>query len=237
MRSNVLNKKRNDDKYCFIRSILVSLHPCDNDHSKRVSNYKQQFDELNIQGFDFSNGFKSGYVHKFEKLNNLSIKIFEINFNQDKGKRKHNLIPTEIIKNDSDKVIDLKINRNLYVPNKKINVPYEDHHKNFIYRQCLYSYTIENGFLDQKQNCGDDNTCTIRTSSESHLYWKKKHFHKNPLNFRSNADFEADNEVDGSSLGNKTTNIYKQNPVLNGYYMICEKENVLESGYYESPLG
>ena len=123
LRSNVLNKKRNDDKYCFIRSILVSLHPCDNDHSKKVSNYKQQLDELNIQCFDFSNGFKCGDVHKFEKLNNLSIKIFELNFNQDKGKRKHNLIPTEIIKNDSDKVIDLKLNRNHYVLNKKINVP------------------------------------------------------------------------------------------------------------------
>ena len=35
----------------------------------------------------------------------------------------------------------------------------------------------------------------------------------------------------------KTTNIYKQNPVLNGYYTIPELEDVLESGYYESPLG
>ena len=48
-----------------------------------------------------------------------------------------------------------------------------------------------------------------------HLYWQK-HFHKNQLYFRIIADFEADNEIDGSSLGNKTTNIYKQNPVLNG---------------------
>ena len=51
------------------------------------------------------------------------------------------------------------------------------------------------------------------------------------------ADFEADNEVDGSNIGNKTTNIYKQNPVLNGYYIITELDDVLESGYYESPLG
>ena len=38
-------------------------------------------------------------------------------------------------------------------------------------------------------------------------------------------------------MGNKTTNIYKQNPVLNGYHIISELEDVLESGYYESPLG
>ena len=66
---------------------------------------------------------------------------------------------------------------------------------------------------------------------------KKKHFHKNPLDFRFIADFEADNEMENSSVGNKTTNIYKQTPVLNGYYIISELEDVLKSGYYESPLG
>ena len=66
---------------------------------------------------------------------------------------------------------------------------------------------------------------------------KEKLFHKNPLYFRTIADFEADNEIDGSSFGNKTTNTYKQNPVLNGYYIISELEGVLETGNYESPLG
>ena len=50
-------------------------------------------------------------------------------------------------------------------------------------------------------------------------------------------EFKADSEVDGSSLSNKTTNIYKQNPVLDGYYILSEVEDVLESAYYESPLG
>ena len=63
----------------------------------------------------------------------------------------------------------------------------------------------------------------------------KKHYHKNPLYFRIIADFEADNEIDGSNVGNKTIKVYKQNPILNGYYIISELENVLGSGYYESP--
>ena len=66
---------------------------------------------------------------------------------------------------------------------------------------------------------------------------KKKHFHKNPLYFKNIADFEADNEIDGSNKGNKTSNFYKQNPVVIGYYIISELEDVLESGYYKSPLG
>ena len=38
-------------------------------------------------------------------------------------------------------------------------------------------------------------------------------------------------------MGIETTNIYKQNPVLNGYRVVSELEDVLQSGYYKSPLG
>ena len=69
------------------------------------------------------------------------------------------------------------------------------------------------------------------------IYIGKKHFHKNPLYFRVYADVEADNEKDNSIIGNKTTIIYKQNPVLNGYHIVSELEDVLKSEYYKSPLG
>ena len=68
------------------------------------------------------------------------------------------------------------------------------------------------------------------------IFIGKKHFHKRPLYFRIISDFKADSEIDNSNVGNKTTNIYKQNPVLNGYYVISELEIILKSGYYESPL-
>ena len=66
---------------------------------------------------------------------------------------------------------------------------------------------------------------------------RKKHFHGNPLYFRINADFEADKKNDNTHISNKTTNIYKQNPVLNGYYIISDLEDVLKSDYYKSPIG
>ena len=87
-----------------------------------------------------------------------------------------------------------------------------------------------------KQKCGDDDITTIKTSNESHCLWKK-HFHKNPLCFRIYADFEADTQKDNSIIGNKTTNIYKQNPMLNGYRIESDLEDVLTSGYHKSPLG
>ena len=38
-------------------------------------------------------------------------------------------------------------------------------------------------------------------------------------------------------MGDKTTHIYKQNPVPNGYHIESELEDVLQSGYYKYPLG
>ena len=90
--------------------------------------------------------------------------------------------------------------------------------------------------MKHEQKCGEDNISTFKTSNESHIYWKKL-FHKNPLFFRIYADFEADNEKDDSTIGNKTTKNYKQNPVLNGYRIVSELEDVLKSGYYKSLLG
>ena len=51
------------------------------------------------------------------------------------------------------------------------------------------------------------------------------------------AHFEADNDIETSSVGNKATNIYIQNPACNYYYIISELDDVLKSEFYESPLG
>ena len=236
LRSNTILNVENNDKYCFLWSILAWLHPCNNNHPNRVSNYIQYFNELNIHDFDFTNGFKCRDVHKFNELNNLSVNIFELVFYRDDNEWKHKLLPIEISKNNSDRVIDLAIYKNHYVLVKKLNVFLGDHNKKFICRRCLSSYTSENMLIKHKPRCENNEITSIKTSNESHIFWKK-HFHENPLYFRIYADFEADNEEDNTSIGNKTTNIYKQNPVLNGYQIISELENVLKSEYYKSPLG
>ena len=50
---------------------------------------------------------------------------------------------------------------------------------------------------------------------------------KTPLFFANYADFEADTDKDNSSIGNKTTNIYRQNQEPNGYRTESELEDVL----------
>ena len=114
LRSNAILNIENNDKNCFIWSIIASLHPCNNNHSNRVSNYRKFFNDLNLEGFDSTIGFKCSDVHKFNELNNLSLNMFELNFYQDQNKWRHKLIPIEISKNTSDRFIDLAIYKNHY---------------------------------------------------------------------------------------------------------------------------
>ena len=71
----------------------------------------------------------------------------------------------------------------------------------------------------------------------NHIYLGKNIFIKIICLCRINADFEADNEKDNSRVGNKTTNIYKQNPIPNAYRIVSELEDALQSGYHKSSLG
>ena len=166
LRSSALLNIKNDDKYCFLWSILAKLHPISdskNGHATRVSNYVPYINELNIEGFDFSNGFKCSDMYRFEKLNNLSINIYELGFDQDK----HKLIPVEISKNESDKVIGLLFYKNHYVLIKKLNVFIGKHDCKYICRKCLNSYTTHNMIIKHKKICQENQQLT---TSLIHIY-------------------------------------------------------------------
>ena len=98
--------------------------------------------------------------------------------------------------------------------------------------EFVYKWKI---VIETKLKCEDIKITSIKTSNELYLQWKKL-WHKNLLYFRIYADFEADNEKGKSSLGSKTTTLYKQNPVLNGYHIKSELEDILKNGYHKSPL-
>ena len=176
LRSSVILMVEKDEKYCFLWSILAYSHPCKNIHPNRVSNYKPCFNELNIEGFDFANGFKCTDVHRCEKLKIFTINIFELSFCQDQKKWRHKLIPIEITKKDSDRFIDLSIYINQYVPFEKLNVYSGDHRKSFVCRRCLNSFTSENMLKIHKPNCENNDITTIGKSSISHFH-RKKQFH------------------------------------------------------------
>ena len=194
LRSSAILNIENDDEYCFLWSILAHLHPCQNSHPNRVSNYKKYFDELKIDGIDFSNGFRSSDVLNFEKMNNLSINIFELKFYQEETKWKHKLIPIEISTNKSEKVIDLLIYKNHYALIKKLHVFLGNHNSQFVCRRCLSCFKVENVLENHIERCNQQEITFINVSKESHLKWDK-HFHKVPIYFRIYGDFECNNKM------------------------------------------
>ena len=175
-------------------------------------------------------GFKTTDVKRFESTNKLSINIYELKFNLEGENWKHKLVPVEISSSKNDTEIDLMIYENHYVLIKKLHTFIGNPKRNFISRRCLSC--IEHDFVlkKHKERREQQDFTAIRFFSDKHLTWKK-HYRKVPLYFRKNADFECNNEKDNSIMGEKTTNIYKQNPVCNGYYIVSDMTEVLAKEY------
>ena len=70
-------------------------------------------------------------MHRFEKLNILSIIIYELDFYQDGDNSEHKVSPV-IIKNESDEVFDLLIYKNHYALIKKLHVLLGNHNKSLV---------------------------------------------------------------------------------------------------------
>ena len=227
LKTQALLNIQNKDKLCFLWSILAHLHPCKNGHPERTSSYVEYFNELNIDGFDFTNGFKTSDVKRFETANNLSINIFELKFNLE---GKHKLVPIELSKNEHETTIDLLIYKNHYVLIKKLHTFIGNSKSKFICRRCLSCFEHEHVLMKHKDRCEQQDFTAIKLPLDKQLNWKK-HYQKIPLYFRIYADFECNNSPVESNVGLHTTNIYKQNLVCNGYYIVSNLPSVLQSGY------
>ena len=160
----------NDFKTCFLLSTLAGLHPCKTINPYRVSKYRQYSDELNLQRFDFTNGFNCSDVFVFENSNNLSLNFFELSFYQDKSESKQRLKPIEKSKNESEEFFDCLISTHHFALIKGLLVFSGKLNFSFFYRRCLSSYSCQNVLLKDKQCCSQQEITSIGTSNACHLY-------------------------------------------------------------------
>ena len=131
-------------------------------------------------------------------------------------------------KSISDKDVHLLIYEN-HVLIRKFRVFFGKYDSKNTCRRCLSSYSRQNVSIKHQQGYSQQEKTSVKTSNESHLYWKK-YFHKKPISLRIYADFEVDSEIDNSNIGNETIYIYKQNPVRNGCFIKSELNDVHKSG-------
>ena len=163
----------NDAEYCFLWSVLAYLHTCKNSNTNRVSNYRKHFEKWNNRGFNFTIGIQRSDMHKLEKLKNLSIQKFELNFYQDQKNWKHRVIPIEISKNESDRVVDLLFYKNLSILIERVYIFSGNHKCIFVCRRCFSFYKSRNTIIKNKQRCQEQVIASVRTSNQSHLHWKE----------------------------------------------------------------
>ncbi|CAC5357663.1 unnamed protein product [Mytilus coruscus] len=71
--SHSITNIKNEDRKCFLWSVLAALHPVER-NLDRVSHYMKYEDSLNLTGIDFPVSLPK--FEKFEKQNNLSINVF-----------------------------------------------------------------------------------------------------------------------------------------------------------------
>ncbi|CAG2255206.1 unnamed protein product [Mytilus edulis] len=71
--SHSITNITNEDRKCFLWSVLAALHPVER-NPDCVSHYMKYEDSLNFTGIDFPVSLSK--VEKFEKQNNLSINVF-----------------------------------------------------------------------------------------------------------------------------------------------------------------
>ena len=237
IRSNAILNIQNNDSYCFLWSILASIHPVNKD-PQRVSKYITYKNELNIADIDFTNGMKITDIDKFEKLNNqLSINVFEYTEDEDND---YKLVPLYISKNiENRRIIDLILYKNHYILLKKLHVFIGKHDNSYVCRNCLSSYSVQSELITHKKLCGNKNKSVYIPSKETHVRWNK-YYQKMPIYSIIIADFEARNEpiINRDNDTTKTIDVCKQIPSCNGLFIINKINDMpIEMGYYTSPFG
>ena len=85
LRSSAILNIQNNDTYCFVWSIWLVFILVKTIILTEFQIIINILIKINIDGFDFTNGFNCSDVHNFIAINNLSVNIYELNFYQDKN--------------------------------------------------------------------------------------------------------------------------------------------------------
>ena len=179
---SIINIK-NNDQYCFLWCILAQLYPVEN-HKDRISKYIVHLNKLNLKGLEFPMKVKD--IPKFENLNNLNIKVFELTGNV--------LTPIHVNKNYLQPQIDLLLYENHYCLITRLHcLINKDSHMRWVCRRCLTAFSSEPVLVDHMERCIKQQPTKISFSYKDHLNFEDHHM-KIPLPTRVYADFECINQ-------------------------------------------
>ncbi|CAK1598078.1 unnamed protein product [Parnassius mnemosyne] len=247
LKKAVINVK-NKDYFCFKWALLSALYPV-NKHTDRVSSYVKHANKLKFDGISFP--VKISDIAKVEKLNDISINVFGLEYN--KEKRCNSIVgPLFLTKCRKDRHINLLFfskdtkNHYCYIKNlsrlvsKQIS---KDGHIMYICEACLLRFPSQERLNNHEQyDCA--HICTVLPNSET---LKKKNWFGQPISndkikfdsyekklkipFVVYADFEAFLKPIESCSNDPskpfTHNIQKHEVHSFGYYIKCSYDDKL----------
>lgn len=250
----VINVKNNDNE-CFRWAILSGLHPTNN-NPHRLTNYLAHKNELKFTNLSFP--IKITDINKFEKLNNLSINVFTLDYDSETKKNKV-VGPLYFTKDRKARHVNLLYITNgvnghyCYIKNLSRLVSSQfltKHNQIYFCDGCLLNFTSNENLKKHQEN----DCFHIRTKLPSENDTKKNWFNElTPANqvyfnnyerklrlpFVVYADFEAFlNPISGCSnnpSNSSTSNIHKHEVYSFGYYIKCSYNDSLSQ--YRSYTG
>ena len=196
---------QNEDKKCFLWSIISCLHPTEDiTHSYRLSTYQKYAALYTIDQYPVT----IKMIPKIEKVNNLKINVFELiqlpNTKGDKIKD-YTLEALYLSKNYyDDNVIDLlyykKDDNEHYMWLKQIDLFFREgnnvqNNKIYLCKKCLSKFTTENALIKHKELCENHDFCKMIMPTEKDYKLKfTNHKFKNIVPFVIYGDFESLNK-------------------------------------------
>ncbi|XP_072931917.1 uncharacterized protein [Epargyreus clarus] len=246
VRKAVINVQ-NADNMCFKWALLSALYPTTS-KSNRVSSYSMHSNKLNFNGISFP--VKLSDVPKIEKLNNISINIFGLEYNREK--KIHDvigpLIMTKFRKSVHINLLYLKKGLNAhfcYIKNMSRLVSKQisnQEHAIFLCDGCLLHFPTQQRLDDHQENdCAHIKT-NIPDGTKTLKDWFGKPAANNKIKFENfnnklklpfviYADFEAFlkpiNVCSNDPSRSYTENIQKHDVYSFGYYIKCSYDDTL----------
>ncbi|KAB0804470.1 hypothetical protein PPYR_01440 [Photinus pyralis] len=254
MPSFILAKKavvnvRNNDKFCFLWSIVAALNPVTK-HVDRVSSYPHFDDILKRESIQFP--IKITDIKKFEQLNHLSINLYCV--------VKKKVLPFMLSgKTDGRKTVNLLVlsSNNQSPPNNNNNNGNDYYHyawiknmsalfssqlsnrghKKFFCYTCLNHFSSSDLLDKHSKRCHQVNKCSIRMPNSNNDTEKYVEFtrysHMEKVPFAIYADLETILEkCDNSTpLQGVATALYQSHiPFSIGFYLKCSYDEELATG-------
>ncbi|XP_046735002.1 uncharacterized protein LOC124404714 [Diprion similis] len=238
----------NNDSYCLLRSVTAALFPANNSHPDRVSSYPHFSSVLRYDGLNFPMSLDQ--IPKFEKLNDLSINVYSIDYT-DKKRMNSEIVPVYLSRSKSDKpvihllMLETEIDNDddddgddgmeNYTKNRRI------HHfacirnlsrltrsqisghraRTWLCDRCLSHFQSERCLLKHNVDCLNLNKSKVILPTEEDKILKLKNFkHKETVPFCIYADLECLRQPTLKSLGENRTIYQKHTPYSIAYYYI-----------------